>query len=145
MHLKNAEIIFAAKDETEKGLFTRCYVLFCCLLLLSLLMVYFLSYFILAAIKEKRTVDLLKFILYLYIQHAHVISMKSPIVTGDEYPLRSRSSDLEGRAAIGIKVCLHEESKQRIFFNNFLTYGVVDNCSFLLLFTYVCILFCIGY
>lgn len=88
MHLKNAEIIFAAKDETEN-----------------------------AAIKEKRTVDLLKFILYLYIQHAHVISMKSPIVTGDEYPLRSRSSDLEGRAAIGIKG-IDENAQMSFIINN---------------------------
>ena len=55
-------------------------------------------------IKEKWYVDLLKFILYLYIQHANVISLKSPICTGDEYPSRNRSQELEGRAAIGTKV-----------------------------------------
>ena len=66
-----------------------------------LLFVYFVY---LASLKEKRSVDLLKFILFLYVQHAHVISLKSPIVTGDEYPSKSRLQDLEGRAAIGTKV-----------------------------------------
>ena len=56
------------------------------------------------AIKEKWSVDLLKLILYLYIQHANVISLKSPICIGDEYPSKNRSQDLEGRAAIGTKV-----------------------------------------
>jgi len=74
LHLSNAQHITAAKNKAEE-----------------------------ASIKEKRSIDLLKFILYLYIQHAHVISLKSPVVTGDEYPSRNRSQDLEGRAAIGTK------------------------------------------
>ncbi|XP_065663618.1 TBCC domain-containing protein 1 isoform X4 [Hydra vulgaris] len=63
--------------------------------------------------KEKRSVDLLKFILYLYIQHSNVISMKSAIVTGDEYPYRNRVQELEGRAAIGVKTI--DENAQMSF------------------------------
>ena len=39
-------------------------------------------------------------------QRANVISLKSPVVTGDEFPSsRSRSGDLEGKGGIGTKVC----------------------------------------
>lgn len=58
---------------------------------------------VIESFKEKRTVDLLKFILFLYVQRAHVISLKSSVITGDEYPSKNRLQDLEGRAAIGAK------------------------------------------
>jgi len=53
-------------------------------------------------IKDKMTVDLLQFILFLYVQHAQVISLKSAAVTGDEWPTR-KSPDLDGRCSFGAK------------------------------------------
>ena len=55
--------------------------------------------------KDKRNIDLLKFILYLFIQRANVISLTSAVVTGDEFPSKQKSQDLDGRAGIGSKVC----------------------------------------
>jgi len=70
---------------------------------------------ILDAAKDKRNVDLLKFILYLFIQRANVISLTSAVVTGDEFPSRHKSQDLEGRAGIGSKV-------KNDFFTTFTSY-----------------------
>lgn len=53
--------------------------------------------------KDKCSVDLLKFLVFLYIQHAHVISIKTSMVVGEEWPCRSRSPELEGRAGVGAK------------------------------------------
>jgi len=39
--------------------------------------------------------DTLQFVLFLYIQQLHKISIKSSLVTGDEWPSRTRSPDLE--------------------------------------------------
>eukprot|EP00111_Clytia_hemisphaerica_P024951 TCONS_00073507-protein len=67
--------------------------------------------------KEKRSVDLLKFILYLFIQRANVISLKSALVTGDEYPSKQKSQDLDGRAGIGLK-SLNEHAQMSFMASN---------------------------
>ena len=36
--------------------------------------------------KERCSLDLLKFLIFLYIQHAHNISIKASMVVGEEYP-----------------------------------------------------------
>lgn len=48
-----------------------------------------------SSIKPKMTANTLQFVLFLYIQQLHKISMKSSLVTGDEWPSRTRSPDLE--------------------------------------------------
>ena len=73
-HMKNAENISAAKNTAE-----------------------------VEALKSKRSVDLVKFVLFLYVQRANVISLRSSVITGDVYPGKSRAQDLEGRAAVGAK------------------------------------------
>lgn len=45
--------------------------------------------------KQKMKADTLQFVLFLYIQQLHKISIKSSLVTGDEWPSRTRSPDLE--------------------------------------------------
>ncbi|CAH1802199.1 unnamed protein product, partial [Owenia fusiformis] len=42
------------------------------------------------------TVDTLKFVLFLFIQHLHKISLRSSLVV-EEWPMRAKSPDLEGR------------------------------------------------
>ena len=87
-HMRNAEEIASAKNDGDLDL-----------------------------LKEKRTVDLLKFILFLYVQRAHVISLKSSVVTGDEYPAKNRLQDLDGRAAIGAKG-IDEHSQMTFLMSN---------------------------
>ena len=36
--------------------------------------------------RERCSVDLSKFLIFLYMQHAHVISIKASLVVGEEYP-----------------------------------------------------------
>lgn len=48
-----------------------------------------------SATRQKMTANTLQFVLFLYIQQLHKISMKSSLVTGDEWPTRTRSPDLE--------------------------------------------------
>ena len=61
----------------------------CCDFVLSR---YFEHYFTLsnflslAKWKERFSVDLLKFLIFLYIQHAPMISIKTSMVVGEEYP-----------------------------------------------------------
>lgn len=69
------------------------------------------------ALKERRHVDLLKFILYLFIQRANVISLKSAVVTGDEFPSKNRAHDLDGRAGIGSKG-INEHSQMSFMVSN---------------------------
>lgn len=53
-----------------------------------------------SAVKQRMKANTLQFVLFLYIQQLHKISMKSSLVTGDEWPSRTRSPDLESvRAA----------------------------------------------
>ena len=51
------------------------------------------------AVKQKMKANTLQFVLFLYIQQLHKISMKSSLVTGDEWPSRTRSPDLESARA----------------------------------------------
>jgi len=67
--------------------------------------------------KERFSVDLLKFLIFLYIQHAPMISIKTSMVVGEEWPSRSRSPDLEGRAGIGAKT-LDEHAQLQFVQNN---------------------------
>lgn len=48
-----------------------------------------------STVRQKMTANTLQFVLFLYIQQLHKISMKSSLVTGDEWPSRTRSPDLE--------------------------------------------------
>ncbi|XP_064618957.1 TBCC domain-containing protein 1-like [Lineus longissimus] len=50
-------------------------------------------------LKNQTSVELFKFVLLLYIQHLNKISLRSSLISGDEWPLRSRSPspDIEGR------------------------------------------------
>lgn len=53
-----------------------------------------------STVKQRMKANTLQFVLFLYIQQLHKISMKSSLVTGDEWPSRTRSPDLEAvRAA----------------------------------------------
>ena len=46
----------------------------------------FSNFLSLAKWKERFSVDLLKFLIFLYIQHAPMISIKTSMVVGEEYP-----------------------------------------------------------
>lgn len=53
-----------------------------------------------STVRQKLKANTLQFVLFLYTQQLHKISMKSSLVTGDEWPSRTRSPDLEAvRAA----------------------------------------------
>lgn len=57
-----------------------------------------------STIRQKMTANTLQFVLFLYVQQLHKISMKSSLVTGDEWPSRTRSPDLEStRSQTGSK------------------------------------------
>lgn len=47
------------------------------------------------ALKNRVTVGTLKFVLFLYVQQLHKISLKSSLVAGDEWPTRPSSPDLD--------------------------------------------------
>ncbi|PIK60295.1 putative TBCC domain-containing protein 1-like [Apostichopus japonicus] len=47
---------------------------------------------------SRTSVDTLQFLLYLFIQQVHKVSLRSSLVAGQEWPLRPRSPDLDGRA-----------------------------------------------
>ncbi|XP_065055048.1 TBCC domain-containing protein 1-like [Rhopilema esculentum] len=67
--------------------------------------------------RERCSVDLLKFLIFLYMQHAHVISIKASLVVGEEWPSRSRSPELEGRAGVGAKT-MNEHAQLQFVQNN---------------------------
>jgi TBCC domain-containing protein 1 len=69
-------------------------------------------------LKHQLTVPVLKFVLLLYIQHIHKISLRASLVSGsDEWPTRTRSPDLESRSASSSKA-LDENSHLTFILNN---------------------------
>eukprot|EP00794_Sanderia_malayensis_P013931 gene13931-15383_t len=68
--------------------------------------------------RNRCTVDLKKFLIFLYVQHAQIISLKTSMVVGEEWPSRARSPDLEGRAGVGAKFL--DEQAQLNFVQNHL-------------------------
>lgn len=48
---------------------------------------------------SQASVDTLQFLLYLFLQQVHKVSLRSSLVAGQEWPLRPRSPELEGRAS----------------------------------------------
>ncbi|KAL3857180.1 hypothetical protein ACJMK2_011872 [Sinanodonta woodiana] len=48
--------------------------------------------------KNQVSVVTFKFVLYLYIQQLHKVSLKASLVAGDEWPTRSSSPDMDGRS-----------------------------------------------
>ncbi|XP_071790869.1 TBCC domain-containing protein 1-like isoform X2 [Asterias amurensis] len=48
-------------------------------------------------LKSQASVDTLEFLLYLFLQQVHRISLRSSLVAGDEWPMRPRSPDVDTR------------------------------------------------
>ncbi|XP_038055561.1 TBCC domain-containing protein 1-like [Patiria miniata] len=48
-------------------------------------------------IKNQASVDTLEFLIYLFIQQVHKISLRSSLVSGEEWPTRPRSPDVDSR------------------------------------------------
>ncbi|XP_071946612.1 TBCC domain-containing protein 1-like isoform X2 [Antedon mediterranea] len=51
------------------------------------------------SLRNKTSVDTLQFLLYLFIQQVHKISLRSSLMTGEEWPTRARSPDLSGKTS----------------------------------------------
>ncbi|XP_022096313.1 TBCC domain-containing protein 1-like [Acanthaster planci] len=48
-------------------------------------------------IKNQASVDTLEFLIYLFLQQVHKISLRSSLVSGEEWPMRPRSPDVDSR------------------------------------------------
>ncbi|XP_064612492.1 TBCC domain-containing protein 1-like isoform X2 [Liolophura sinensis] len=60
------------------------------------------------ALKNSLSVSTFVFVLYLYIQQLHKVSLKASLLAGDEWPLRARSPDLENRTGSSSSKTLDE-------------------------------------
>ncbi|XP_030847280.1 TBCC domain-containing protein 1 [Strongylocentrotus purpuratus] len=75
--------------------------------------------------KNIQSVDTLQFLLYLYLQQLHKISLRSSLVSGEEWPSRARSPspDIDGRTSPGLGSSTKsvDESNQQVFVLNHLS------------------------
>ncbi|XP_041457142.1 TBCC domain-containing protein 1-like [Lytechinus variegatus] len=72
--------------------------------------------------RNGQSVDTLQFLLYLYLQQLHKISLRSSLVSGEEWPSRSRSPDIDGRTSPGPSSTKSvDESNQLVFVLNHLS------------------------
>ncbi|XP_033112124.1 TBCC domain-containing protein 1-like isoform X2 [Anneissia japonica] len=51
------------------------------------------------SLRNQTSVDTLQFLLYLFIQQVHKISLRSTLMTGEEWPTRARSPDISGKTS----------------------------------------------
>ncbi|XP_072163585.1 TBCC domain-containing protein 1-like [Diadema setosum] len=71
--------------------------------------------------RNSLSVDTLQFLLYLFLQQLHKISLRSSLVAGEEWPSRSRSPDIDGRTSPGSSTKNVDESNHLVFVLNYLS------------------------